>query len=83
MTPSYKRFFDRDLLLALGVLPPALFLFGGHVVLGLVFMGCVVAARFSVPRTEVQWSEHPFPQRPPERYGPKPDTPRPNIDHST
>jgi hypothetical protein len=48
MAPFYKRFLDRNVLLALGVLPPTLFLFGGHVVLGLVFMACVVAGRFSV-----------------------------------
>jgi hypothetical protein len=48
MTSFFKRFFDRHVLLALGVLPPALFLFGGHVVSGLVFMACVVAGRLSV-----------------------------------
>jgi hypothetical protein len=48
MTPFYRRFLDRNVLFALGVLPPALFLFYGHVVLGLVFMACVVSGRFSV-----------------------------------
>ena len=48
MTSFYKRFFDRNVLLAVGVLPPTLLLFGGHVVSGLVFMACVVAGRLSV-----------------------------------
>ena len=49
MDRLYRRFLDRNVLLAVGVLPPALFLFGGHVWLGLVFLACVVAGRFSVP----------------------------------
>jgi hypothetical protein len=44
-----RRFFDRNVLLAVGVLPPTVFLFGGHVWQGLVFLACVVAARLSVP----------------------------------
>jgi hypothetical protein len=44
----YKRFLDRNVLLALGVLPPTLLLFGGHVLSGLLFMVCVVAGRLSV-----------------------------------
>jgi hypothetical protein len=35
-------------LFAAGVLPPALYVFDGHVVLGLLFIACVVAGRFSV-----------------------------------
>lgn len=50
MTPRYKRAFRRNQLYAVAVLPPALFLLTGHVVLGLVFLLCVVAARFSRPR---------------------------------
>ena len=46
---QFSRWFrDRNVLFALGVLPPAVFLFDGHVVLGLVFVACVVAGRFSV-----------------------------------
>lgn len=50
MTPRYKRAFRRNQLYAVAVLPPALFLLTGHVVLGLVFLLCVVAARFSRPQ---------------------------------
>jgi hypothetical protein len=48
MTSLLRRFLDRNVLLALGGLPPTLLLFGGHVVSGLVFMACVVAGRLSV-----------------------------------
>jgi hypothetical protein len=48
MSRFYKRFLDRNVLFALGVLPPALFLFGGHVWEGLLFLAYVVAGRFSV-----------------------------------
>jgi hypothetical protein len=48
MARFYRRFLDRNVLLALGVLPPTLFLLGGHVLLGLTFLACVVAARMSV-----------------------------------
>ena len=34
MTSFYGCFFDRNVLLALGVLPPTLLLFGGHVASG-------------------------------------------------
>jgi hypothetical protein len=50
MTPRHKRAFRRNQLYAVAVLPPALFLLAGHVLLGLVFLLCVVAARFSRPR---------------------------------
>ena len=64
MPPSYKRFFDRNVLLALGVLPPTLFLLAGHILLGLVFMTCVVARRMSVgpPRSNGA-DAHPLPGR--------------------
>jgi hypothetical protein len=46
---QFSRWFrERNLLFAFGVLPPALFLFDGHVALGPLFMACVVAGRFSV-----------------------------------
>jgi hypothetical protein len=48
MAPFCKRFLDRNVFFALGVLPPTLFLFGGHVILGLVFLACVAAGRFSI-----------------------------------
>jgi hypothetical protein len=48
MARFFRRFLDRNVLLAFGVLPPTLFLLDGHVWLGLVFLACVVAARFSV-----------------------------------
>jgi len=48
MDRFYKRFLDRNVLFAVGVLPPTLLLFGGHVWEGLVFLACVVAGRFSV-----------------------------------
>ena len=44
MDRFYKRFLDRNVLLAVGVLPPTLFLFGGHVWQGLVFLACVALA---------------------------------------
>jgi hypothetical protein len=56
MARFYKPLLNRNVLLALGVLPPTLFLFNGHLWLGLVFMACVVAGRFSVPSLG---SEHP------------------------
>jgi hypothetical protein len=49
MDRFYKRFLDRNVLFAVGALPPTLFLFGGHVWDGLVFLACVVAGRLSVP----------------------------------
>ncbi|MGA2209842.1 MAG: hypothetical protein ABSH30_09415 [Acidimicrobiales bacterium] len=48
MSGFAKRLLDRNVLFALGVLPPAVFLFDGHVWQGLVFLACVVAGRFSV-----------------------------------
>jgi hypothetical protein len=46
---QFSRWFrDRNLLFAFGMLPPAFFLFDGHVALGPLFMACVVAGRFSV-----------------------------------
>jgi hypothetical protein len=50
MEPFYKRAFTRNQLYAVGVLPPALFLVDGHVVLGAVFVACVMGGRFSRPR---------------------------------
>ena len=50
MTSFYKRFLDRNLLYALAVLAPALFLLSGHILFGLLFLLSVVAARFSRPR---------------------------------
>ncbi len=41
---------NANLLYALAVIPPVIFLFAGHVLLGLVFLACVVAGRFSRPR---------------------------------
>jgi|HubBroStandDraft_1064217.scaffolds.fasta_scaffold1500315_2 hypothetical protein len=49
-TPFYRRPFPRNVLYALAVLAPALYLVSGHIVLGLVFLACVMAARFSRPR---------------------------------
>jgi hypothetical protein len=40
----------RNHLYAVAVLPPAIFLVSGHVVLGVVFLLCVVGGRFSRPR---------------------------------
>jgi hypothetical protein len=42
----------RNQLYALAVLPPAIFLVTGHVVLGLLFILCVVGGRFSRPRPQ-------------------------------
>jgi hypothetical protein len=39
---------NRNLLFAFGVLPPAIYTFNGHAWLGLLFVACVVAGRFSV-----------------------------------
>jgi hypothetical protein len=51
MSSFFRRFLDRNVLLALGVLPPTLLLFGGHVASGLVLIACVVAGRLSVRPT--------------------------------
>jgi hypothetical protein len=48
MTAFYRR--RANVLYALAVLPPTIFLLTGHVVLGVVFVLCVVAGRFSRPR---------------------------------
>jgi hypothetical protein len=50
MTSFYKRSFNRNLLYALAVVGPALFLLSGHILLGLLFLLSVAAARFSRPR---------------------------------
>jgi hypothetical protein len=49
MSALHKRASNRNLLYALSVSPPAIFLATGHVALGLVFLLCVVGARFSRP----------------------------------
>jgi hypothetical protein len=49
MSALYKSASSRNLLYALSVGPPAIFLATGHVALGLVFLLCVVGARFSRP----------------------------------
>jgi len=41
---------DRNLLYAFAVLAPVVYLLAGHVIPGLVFLLCVVAARFSRER---------------------------------
>ena len=48
MSKYFGFLLNRDLLLAFGVLPPALYTFSGHAWLGLLFVACVVAGRFSV-----------------------------------
>ena len=40
---------NRDLLYALSVLPPTIFLLTGHAALGCLFVACVVGGRFSRP----------------------------------
>jgi hypothetical protein len=50
MNKFSTRAFSRNQLYALAVLPPTIFPFTGHVLLGLVFLVCVVAGRFSRPR---------------------------------
>jgi hypothetical protein len=44
------RAFRRNQLYAVAVLPPTVFLIAGHGALGLIFVLCVVATRFSRPR---------------------------------
>jgi hypothetical protein len=48
--PFYKRAFNRNQLYAVAVLPPVIFLFTGHLVLGAVFVLCVVGGRLSRSR---------------------------------
>jgi hypothetical protein len=50
MAGFYERAFNRNQLYAVAVPPPVIFLLTGHVVLGVVFVLCVVGARFSRPR---------------------------------
>jgi hypothetical protein len=52
MTNLVRRATSRNQLYALAVLPPVIFLVTGHVVLGLLFVLCVVGGRFSRPRPE-------------------------------
>jgi hypothetical protein len=47
----FTKHLTRNQLYALSALPPTIFLFTGHVVLGLLFLGCVVGGRFSRPRS--------------------------------
>ncbi len=44
-----KTNLNHNLLYAASALPPAIFLLTGHVVLGLLFLACVVRGRFSRP----------------------------------
>jgi hypothetical protein len=41
---------NRNLLYALSALPPAIFLVTGHVLLGVLFLACVVGGRLSRPK---------------------------------
>lgn len=50
MNKFSTKAFSRNQLYALAVLPPTIFLFTGHVLLGVIFLLCVVAGRFSRPR---------------------------------
>lgn len=50
MNKFYTKAFSRNQLYALAVFPPTIFMLSGHVILGLVFLLCVVAGRFSRPR---------------------------------
>jgi hypothetical protein len=43
--------FNRNVLYAVSALPPAIFLIAGHVVLGVLFLACVVGGRFSRPNS--------------------------------
>lgn len=52
MNKLSTKAFSRNQLYALAVLPPTIFLFTGHVLLGVVFLLCVVAGRFSRPRPQ-------------------------------
>jgi hypothetical protein len=42
---------NRNVLYAVSALPPTIFLFTGHVVLGVLFLACVVGGRFSRPNS--------------------------------
>jgi hypothetical protein len=52
VTGLVQRAIGRNQLYALAVLPPAIFLITGHVVLGLLFVLCVVGGRLSRPRPQ-------------------------------
>jgi hypothetical protein len=52
MTNLVHKPTGRNQLYALAVLPPAIFLVTGHVLLGLLFVLCVVGGRFSRPRPQ-------------------------------
>lgn len=45
----FTRLNNRNLLYAASALPPAIFILSGNAALGLLFLLCVVAARFSRP----------------------------------
>jgi hypothetical protein len=51
-TPFYRQAFPRNLLYALAAIAPGVYLVTGHIVLGLVFLLSVMAARFSRPRPQ-------------------------------
>ena len=46
---SFTSDLNRNLLYAVSAVPPAIFLVSGHLVLGLLFLACVVGGRFSRP----------------------------------
>jgi hypothetical protein len=48
MSKYLHRLLNRNLLFAFGVLVPLLYAINGHVWLGILFIACVVAGRFSV-----------------------------------
>jgi hypothetical protein len=47
MTRISSSLRNRNLLYALSALPPVIFLLTGHVLLGVLFLACVVGGRFS------------------------------------
>ena len=50
MTNLLQKAISRNQLYALAILPPTIFLVTGHVLLGPLFVLCVVGGRFSRPR---------------------------------
>jgi len=48
-SPFYQRLFNRNLLYAFSAVPAAYFVSTGRVLIALVLVVCVVAARFSRP----------------------------------
>jgi uncharacterized integral membrane protein len=50
MTRITHSLHNRNLLYALSALPPVIFLLMGHVLLGVLFLACVVGGRFSRSR---------------------------------